>query len=260
MTVFNGGVNQTPTTQTPSNVSLTYTDQLVGDGKKFQDTEALAKGKLEADQHISTLEDQIKILQSGQDKEQYAKQLIDQLEQSKAAALVNTASNAQVQTPQSNVNSPDQQPATTQPTGVSETDLRSLVENALSDAKSKELVTGNLKLVNDELTKKFGTEANVRIEEKAKSLNMTKEKLEAIAAESPQAFFTLIGEPVQVTRNPVVQGSINTDGAIPQLNSGVKNFNYYQDLRRKEPAKFKSTAMQTEYAAAAIAQGDAFYS
>ena len=257
MSVFTSGETNPPVNNVQGDNQgngnqLSFMDQLVGDGKKFSDVEALAKGKMEADQHIHNLEMQVKALTDSTAKNDYAKELIDQLQNNKAAAP-NTASDV---VPPNNNTNVSTEPANT-PSGLSEDDLRSLVTKTLAEQKGKEVADSNLRAVDAKLTEKFGTEANARIEKKAMELGMTKDRLQAIAAESPTAFFTLIGEPTQMPNNPIINGSVRTDSVVQ--NTSERNFNYYQDMRRKDPKMFNSPAMQAQQMDDAVRLGDKFY-
>ena len=92
-------------------------------GDNWKDPEVLAKGKLEADSHIEQLERQLSEMKEDLGKQDYAKQLLDEL-QNKAAdpTTANTAmpNNNTGGTVQENTNS-----------NVSEADLKSLVERTL---------------------------------------------------------------------------------------------------------------------------------
>ena len=57
-------------------------------GDNWKDPEVLAKGKLEADGYIKTLEDQLTAMREDLGKQEYSKQLLDQL-QNKATAPTN---------------------------------------------------------------------------------------------------------------------------------------------------------------------------
>ena len=110
------------------------------------------------------------------------------------------------------------------------------------------LITVTLKLriqlVDKELEGSFGTEAKAQIEKKATELGMSVDRLRDIAAESPNAFFALIGENKRPA-NPMVSGSVRTEGVAMQP-STERNFEYYQNLRRENRNLYYSAKTQQQ--------------
>jgi hypothetical protein len=70
------------------------------------------------------------------------------------------------------------------------------------------------------------------------------DRLRDIAAESPSAFFTLIGQP-QKTFSPMVQGSVRTEGVNMQA-SAERDWSYYQKLRRENRNLYYSPKVQQQ--------------
>jgi hypothetical protein len=131
----------------------------------------------------------------------------------------------------------------TNPT-LSEEDLKSLVEQTLNQREIDSTVSNNLKLVDEELEKSYGTEAQAKIQEKAQELGMSMERIKEIAAESPNAFFALIGEPKK-TFSPMVQGSVRTEGVNMQA-SAERDWSYYQKLRRENRNLYYTPKIQQQ--------------
>ena len=141
---------------------------------------------------------------------------------------------------------------------LSEDDLKSLVEKTLTQRDQQALLSQNLKMVDEELNKSFGTEALEVISNKAKELGMSMDRLKEIAQESPNAFFTLIGEKPRQT-NPLVSGSVRTEG-VNMSSSSDKNFAYYQQVRRENKSLYFSPKFQQQMMAQADKLGEKFYS
>ena len=96
-------------------------------GEQWSDPEVLAKGKLEADTYISTLESQLKELKEDLGKQDYAKSLLEQL-QNRATDTTNV--NTEVQS--NNNNTSGTEAGNTTP-DLSESTLKSLVEQTLTE-------------------------------------------------------------------------------------------------------------------------------
>jgi hypothetical protein len=255
MDVFSEGSQTTDTTQpevqatesTPPQDS--FVQKLVeAKGDNWKDPEVLAKGKLEADGYIQQLETQLNQMREDLGKQDYAKNLLDQL-QNKAAE----STTANTVTPTNNIG--DTSDGNTNP-NLSEDDLKSLVERTLTERDKDSVVKQNLNLVNEEMEKSYGTDASAKIHDKAKELGLTLERMQEIAAESPTAFFNLIGEPKK-DFNPMVQGSVRTEGVNMQV-STERNWTYYQKLRRENPNQYYTPKVQQSLMEDKVRMGDRF--
>jgi DNA polymerase III alpha subunit (gram-positive type) len=226
----------TDTTATESQQDGSYLQKIVeAKGDNWKDPEVLAKGKLEADGYIKNLEDQLSQMREDLKKQEYKNEVLDQL-QTKAAET--TAATNEV--PNNNSSTKDQNTTA----NFSEEDLKSLVEKTLGQRELEAKVQGNLQLVDKELEGSFGTEAKAQIEKKATELGMSIERLRDIAAESPNAFFALIGENKRPV-SPMVAGSVRTEGVNMQ-SSTERDFNYYQKLRRENRNLYYSAKTQQQ--------------
>ena len=215
-------------------------------GESFKDIQTLAKSKLESDNYIKSLEDQLKELREELSKEAHAKKLLDQL-QNKAP----TSTNGNPATP--NISGTD--PSETKPV-VSEEFLKALVDKTLTEREQVSTAKQNAQLVAQQLAQKYGTEAKAVVEKKAQSLGMSLSRLEELAQESPNAFFTLIGEPQQATR-PIVQGSINTQSVSMQAPTN-RDWQYYQNLRRTNKSLYYDPKTQQQMFQDKMRLGDKF--
>ena len=94
------------------------------------------------------------------------------------------------------------------------------------------------------MEKSYGTDASAKIQDKAKELGLTLERMQEIAAESPTAFFNLIGEPKKNFK-PMVEGSVRTEGVNMQA-SNERDWSYYQNLRRDNRSLYYSPKIQRQ--------------
>lgn len=205
-------------------------------GDNWKDPEVLAKGKIEADGYIKELEGQLSNMREDLSKQDYAKDLLEQL-QNKAADPIN-AKNAMPNNDTGGTSEGNTNPS------LSEEDLKSLVERTLTERDKDSVVKQNLNLVNEEMEKSYGTDASTKIQDKAKELGLTIERMQEIAAESPNAFFNLIGEPKKDFK-PMVEGSVRTEGVNMQA-SNERDWSYYQNLRRDNRSLYYSPKIQRQ--------------
>jgi len=208
-------------------------------GEKWSDPEVIAKGKVEADAYINDLEAQLAQLRDDLGKQDYASQLLEQL-QNKAPTP--TAGKTVVPNKNNDASGTGTDGHTNQ--SVSEDDLKSLVEKTLTEREAKATVDQNLSVVMQHLNETYGTEVNATIQKKADELGMSLDRMEEIAKESPTAFFTLIGESKKPSKS-MTSGSIRTEGVNFQ-NAGARDWNYYQDMRRKNRSLYYSTKTQQQ--------------
>lgn len=224
--------------------------ELVGEGRKFNDVEALAKGKLEADRFIEQMKQENAALKADLEKQAYRLGVTDQLKETASA------STAELSDPNNNY-SGTSNTANTQPSS-SEADIESLLEKALMKREQEASAKSNIAVVNSELEKAFGTEAATVVQQKAAELGLPMSELQGMAAKSPAAFMQLVGKPAPVS-NPLVQGSIRTEGTTMQ-GSTDKDFSYYQKLRRENSSLYYKPSTQRQMMADADRLGDKFYS
>ena len=235
-------------TQTETQPQESFLQKLVeAKGDNWKDPEVLAKGKLEADGYIKNLEDQIAQMREDMKKQDYQAQILEQL-QNKAAETTTA------QTAMPNDNGSTETQNTT--ASLSENDLESLVEKTLVKREQDSVIKQNLAQVDQELVNSFGTEAEATVRQKAQELGMSLSRLRDIAAESPTAFFSLIGQPQQ-TFSPMVQGSVRTEGVNMQA-SNTRDWNYYQKLRRENPNQYYSPKVQQQLIQDRMKMGDKF--
>jgi len=234
---------QTQETQTEES----YVKKLVEErGEKWSDPEFIAKGKLEADRHIQELERQLSEMREDLSKSDYAKVLLDTL-QGKAG---DTASPKPEETTQGSS-------AETNTTSKAE-DLESLVDEAIRKREAQQTVSQNLKQVDETLEKAYGTEAKSVVTKRAQELGMSVDRMKELASESPSAFMKLIDE--AQTSDPVraPQSSVNSQTEAFS-NSGERTWNYYQELRRKNPKQYYTPKVQNQMVEDRTKMGDRFY-
>lgn len=219
-------------------------------GDKWSDPEVIAKGKLEADKHISELERQLAELREDLGKSEYAKEVVEAL-RNKAGGI--TPKDA---APKNNNVDAANQPNTTEK--ASDVDVESLVEQALLKKEKEAVVAQNLKAVDDALTTSLGTEAGKYVQERAAALGMSMDRLREIASESPSAFLTLVGQAPAKEKNADLSSSLNTSAGSFNTQA-QKDFAYWQKMRRENPRKYYSPNTQNEMAQSRVQLGERFY-
>jgi len=205
-------------------------------GEKFRDVNVLAKSKLESDNYIKELERQLKEMREEVGKQDYASKLLETL-QSKATPQTGTPSDTK----------PD----------VSEDVIKSLVEQTLTKREKENTAAQNLKLAQQELASRYGTEAQARVTAKANELGISMERLSELASESPTAFLALLGEKPTQPVKPPVQGTLNTSAPSFQAPND-RDWNYYRKLRKENPSQYFNPKTQQQLMQDKMRLGDKF--
>lgn len=199
-------------------------------GEQWNDPEVIAKGKVEADDHITSLEQQLKDLREDLGKQDYSKQLLETLQQSKAQET-SPAAVVQEGTP----------PAVTP---VESETIESLVAQALQKRETTATAESNLALANASMVETFGTEASATVQAKANELGMSLDSLRVLAAQSPAAFASLLGSAPVSQAGSAPRSSVNSEAAFQS--HGERDYAYYAALRKSDKERYYSPQVQRE--------------
>jgi len=227
-----------------------YLEELVGENKKFKTPEDLAKSVLFKEQHISQLERENMGMREDLTKRQGMEELYD-----KIASAIN---NPRDDTTDGNHT---QEFTKENPQSPSLADLDRLVEQKLTQKQNAVQRERNSTEVVSTMQKEWGTNWRTRIREQAANMNLTDEYVNAMAADNPKAFYQLMG--VKQSNNtyspilPPVSG-VNTQ-AFNTVNTGEKTKSYYDEMRKKDPAKYWSRQTQLEEDAQSQKLGERFF-
>lgn len=247
MSVFAEGENNQTPTETQTSEQVSYLKTLVElKGDKWTDPEVIAKGKIDADNYIEELEAKVAELSKKANQGDKIEELLTKIGQEAAKTT-----DAKPNQTDSGTKGADTK------LGLSEDQIQSLVEKTLTDRERTQTTTQNLQQVETQLEELFGTEAKVKVEDRAKALGLSIDRLKGLAAESPGAFFALMGEKPKEYR-PQLNGSIRTE-SVGSQNSGERTNRFYQEMRKKQPRQFYSSTVQQQMMTDRSRLGDKFY-
>lgn len=232
--------NDTPTTPT--------LDQFVGEGKKYADSNAVAKALVEKDNFIQRLQEENRAREA-----RILEMTNLQAYNDRIAALEAAQVERREPTPP-----PTATPAPVAPQAAvdEEAVYRMMEQREQSQKRSR-----NLMEVKDKLTAVFGQDYPTRVKAKAQELGLDMAHVNALAADAPSAFYALIG------LNAPGQAPVNSAPPATQVNSaaqfapnvGKKNNEYYSKMRRENPAAYFTPKIALEEMNEAKRQGPAFY-
>ena len=248
--IFSSATTEGTTTDTQqTQTKESFVDHLVGDGKKFKDIEALAKGKLEADRHIGEITKTLDELRAELAKQDYAKNLLEQMSKGSETGAEQPPP---VTTSSSN----------TENTTQSASDFEALVEKVITAKEKSKTASQNISVVGEEMQKQYGDKTADVLKAKSLELNMSLDRLKEIAAESPTAFFQLIGVKKMGEKTSTSTG-VTTQSTIRSENfnsySQDRTFEYYQKLRKENRSLYYSPKIQNSMLQDRERLGDRFY-
>jgi len=238
-------------TNAPTGDPENYLDHLVGEDKKFTDTEALARGKYEADKHVGNLERQLAELKE------------DMQEAGKIDELMELVRNQQQQNKAID-DPPKEGPGDTSSGQLTTEELKALIETHVTERDKQSTEVRNLTEVDRALADKFGDNAGQVLSNRATVVDMTVDEMKELASRNPKAFYRLMGmdsDSRKVESGNMMGGGQRSEGEQIKR-GGSRDFAYYQEMRRDKKTKhlYYSPKIQQQMANDAEVMGAAFYS
>lgn len=213
---------------------------LVGEGRKYKTVEELAKGYVNADEHIEVLKSDNEKLKQEAAKGKTINEVLERIEQSRKPAGDTTSGSAK---------------------GVSVEDIERLVDARLTGRETALTRSANIGKAEAALSAKYGDKAKEVYAQKADT-PAKRRALNELAAIDPDMFVGLFQTTAEV-RNPADGSNKAVDTLNAQQQSGrvadpdCKEF--YDVMRKKEPSKFYSQAIQLEMHKKLAANKDKFF-
>lgn len=213
-------------------------------GEQWKDPEVIAKGYLSSQEHILTLEAELTKLKEEATKQDYLEEVLKRLDEGKSKPSSQETS--------STTTSED----TKETPAVSSEDIKKLVSEALTAEEAAKTSSQNIAESKRLLSEAFGTEAANQLNKRASELGMSKERLDAMAAESPTAFMALMGQATAKQTNQTPQGDVSTINAT--TNPNERNWAYYQKMRREDSKRYYTAQVQNQMMEDRERLGDSF--
>jgi hypothetical protein len=220
-----------------------FLEQLVGDGKKFADAEALAKGKHESDAFIETLKREQAELRRELDTRLSLEEFLDQQKTTPASGTPIT---------------PEGKSGAENVESLSKEQIATIVRDALIHEKTNATQSENLAYARQELIKQYGSGYADKLNKVAASLDLDKDFLNNMAATKPKAFLRLVAQEAKevVTSVAPPRSSVRT---VAATTSGLKNQAYYNQIKKSDPKYYWSAECSAERHQMAQKLGPAFF-
>ncbi len=228
---------------TDPNAGVDPYTELVGEGKKFKDNSALAKGKIEADkmidqlkQETAELRESLKKVETAKPGEEAIKSLIERIEKT-------TGQNTQ--------------PGAT----LSREDIEKLVREGINGNETERAKRANYLLANAELNNHFKGDAATaakHVNDRVAQLGMTPQSVKELAETNPKVFQALF-VPSHRPTAPSNAMPPSRVGVLPSVGSEERGAKYYAKLRKELGHKFYEPALQQQRMADATRLGDRYH-
>lgn len=220
-----------------------YSAELIGEGKKFKDIASLARGKVESDEFIKSLQRELSEMRQ---ELQSRAQLSTMIEKLGAKTPEPTA--------------PIQEEARTMEVKPVE-NLDELFEKKFAEREAIRRREENVRSVGAKLQESFGPDYVNVLKSKAEELGVTPEWINGLAAEKPQTLLKLVGAegkaPSRANDLFAPPPASQTSGFRPS--SSERNEGYYKKMKQEDPAKYWSRDNQVAMHKDAMALGERFF-
>jgi len=217
----------------PDPITQDFLDNLVGEGKKFADPEALAKGKYEADVHVTNLERQLAEMRNDIDQGAKITELMELVREQHKPAPKDLDKSPVV-------------PGDTSSGQMTEDELKSLIEQHVSERDKQTSVTKNITDSEKALEDKYGEAAGRVITTRAAELGMSVDQMKELAGTSPKVFSRLVGLDDKASFSGTFLGETQRSEGATLKSADTRNFAFYQDLRKKNRAHYYSPKVQMQ--------------
>lgn len=255
------GVDPVSPTETPAanpeQGEVNYLEQLVGEGRKYADENALAKAVVHAQAHIERLEQEQAGLREDLSKSLKLEEVVNKMtEHNEALKAVTPTPGLADPNPVTN----NETIENINPGNMTPEQIQELVQNQIKSAEQVRAKETNMSQVKDKLREVWGNNYANTLAQKASDLNVGTDFLDKLAAEQPKAFLELVGanktqEPVTNVAPPSSSVTIGNPGS----GTGTRNKNYYTKMRRENPQAYWDPKTQMQMHEDASNMGDSFY-
>ncbi len=230
-----------------------YHEELVGDDKKYKDDKALARSKVEGDQHISQLERELSGIRDELKSRIDMETLVTELKE------LSTQDVKPVEDPSNLENQTLNEPAKTEQTPEQ---IEQLVDALVTKREDTNRLQRNLSEVTEKLATLWGDKSEESWIKLRDELNMSEQELRDFASNKPAAILKLAGnvEPKPDPKNDSLFSTGNVQStSFVNTNTGVRNMAYFDQIKRSDPKKYWSKEIQVEMHKEAQQQQEDFY-
>lgn len=223
-----------------------YSEELIGDGKRYSDQEKAARALVEKDNFIEQLKRENAQMRESMSKRMNEEDFLKKLEE--------VASRGQ---PAPNGGEPPVE-GNDKPAALKPEDVEAIIAKREIEARQKQ----NLDSVLNKLQETFGADYRRRVQDQARTMGVDTSFLTDVAKKNPQAFYRLMGLDQKEQRNDAFSPPPRSTASTPMTGGSKKDYAYFQRLRAEkgESWYFSIPVQQEVWKAAkeAEARGESF--
>lgn len=231
-----------------------YKDHLVGEGKKFKDDEALARGKYEADNMIEVLKRQQDELRADYLKLRNEAEQRARLEEIVARLEGNNSNQSNIQ---QNMNSNNPENNVQQPSFKPE-EIESLVSKKLQEFETSRKEQQNFALAQTKLKETLGDNYQNVLKERIGDLGLTEDYVNDLARKAPNALIKLLAPAEQQESFQTPPRSNAKPEQFAPRGAEKRTWSYYQKLKTTDPKKYYNPQTNVEMLNDMMTLGDSF--
>lgn len=228
-----------------------YLEDLVGEGKKFKDYEALAKGKVHSDQTIEILTKKLDDL-----REDYLKLREENTATAKLEDLLD-----RIERTKSAIDSKDTLDAYDDKPGLKLEDIESLFSSKLTEYEQKKKEAENFNMVQNKLKERYGDNFPSHLSTQMQSLGLSKETVDHMARTTPQVLIRALGLDQKESSGDfqAPPRSARRNDSFQPTGGQKRTYSYYQELRKKDPMLYHDPKINLQMQEDAMELGEAFF-
>lgn len=225
---------------------------MVGEGKRYDSPEAIARAKIFQDAHIKRIE-----AENAKLREDYTRAREENIAKAKLEELLD-----QIQGNRSTTPTPDTQPTVREEKGIDPKQIESLIDSKFRQAELTRTYNQNLDLVKNKLVERFGPDYTNAYKQQIERLDLTKEEADDLARRKPTTFLHLLGldqpKPLQQQYSPPPRSNVsNTNNPMP-LPPEKRTWAWYENLRKTNKTAYLDSKTQVQMLQDRMELGPAF--
>lgn len=223
-----------------------YLVDLVGDGKKFKDAEALARGKMESDNFITRLQKENAELRDDLKTRVTMQAVLDKLGKPVVTPDPNDDGNNSHASERKDVLKPE--------------DIEAMMAKTMERQRAVDSATANRKSANDALLALYGSTeaAQAEVSRKSRELGLNTETVKKMAEEAPAAFVELFKKQERPAFVSPPIGMRNTPDA-KFMPGSPQPMSKWADIRKADPVFYHSEKAAIKRHNDALALGEAYF-
>lgn len=215
-----------------------YTNELVGEGRKYKDIPALSRSRLEADAHIARLEAEGREYRQRLEQERQDAQGRARMEE--LLLQFDQRQNQQSSNENTQVNDNANQKPPFDPN-----ELKSLITSEFQNLRTSEKQSENFRSIQSKLNERYGNRAGDVLSQQIQQLGVTVDYANELAKNHPRAFERMFGLDVPASSNH--DNPLFSTSSINRPKE-KKTWAFYQKIRAEQPKLYRDPKIQQEMA------------